>query len=381
MTGRPPHTGSGGKSGDSSPTSARGGSPAQDELSIDRVSSPASSFSEDADTYSLNDVITDYPRYFGRTYHNYKEGSYVWPNDDRELERMEWQFMLMKAAQNNVMFYAPVKNPRQILEVGTGTGIWVMTVAEEIFPDAKITGIDLSTRGLPTAVAQNVCFEQQDCTDEHWCREKGSIDFIYSQSMLGALQDFKQYLINARSYLSPGTGWIECCEPDFYPQCDDNTIPENWPPTVWAQWQEVATQKLGRPLRIAPRLKQWMLDAGYVDVTETIFKIPMGSWPADKKLKRLGSAFRDLFDETLQTASLYLFQKVLGWGLDEIELFLAGVRAAMRDRKIHSYMNCHAVYGRRPTVEEEKNMGRMAPPPRPVARNAVKRTAQKPAVT
>lgn len=381
MTGHTADNGSAAKSGNSSPTSARGGSPAQDELQPDHASSAASSFSDDADTYSLDDVMTDYPRYFGRTYHKYKEGSYVFPNDDKELERMEWQWMLMKAAQNQAMFYAPVTNPRQILEVGTGTGIWVTTVAEEIFPEAKITGIDLSTRGLPPVVAQNVCFEQQDCTDENWCRERGSIDFIYSQSMLGALQDFKQYLINARSYLTPGTGWIECCEPDFFPHTDDDTIPENWPVTAWAQWQERAGHNLGRPLRIAPRLKQWMSDAGYVDITETIYKMPLGSWPADKKLKRLGSAFRELFDQSLQTASLYLFKTALGWGMDEIELFLAGARAALRDKKVHSYLRCHVVYGRRPTVDEEKKMGRMAPPPKPVPRNTVNRTAQAQPVT
>ena len=347
----------------SSPTSARGKSPIGEHSKEIQVDSAASSFSEDADTYSLDDLLTDYPTHFGRTYHKYKEGSYLWPNDDQEIYRMRFQFLLMKMAQGNCMFYAPVKNPRHVLEVGTGTGMWAIAVADQQFRDAKVTAVDLSTRGFDEVVPPNVYFEQQDCTDEDWARPRASIDFIYSQSMLGSLPDFKQYLINARTYLIPGTGYLECCEPDFYPYSDDNTIPQGWYLTRWAEWQEVAAERLGRPLRIAPKLKQWMIEAGYVDVTESVFKLPLGSWPADRTLKKLGQKFRTLFNETFSTASLFLFSQGLGWDRDRIEIFLAATRQALQMKGVHAYLNCHVVYGRRPTEEEEKKAGRMPPPP------------------
>ena len=38
---------------------------------------------------------------------------------------------------------APIKKPKRILDVGTGTGSWAIDIAEE-FPDAEIIGNDLS---------------------------------------------------------------------------------------------------------------------------------------------------------------------------------------------------------------------------------------------
>lgn len=38
---------------------------------------------------------------------------------------------------------APLANPKRILDIGTGTGIWAIEMAEQ-YPDAQVIGIDLS---------------------------------------------------------------------------------------------------------------------------------------------------------------------------------------------------------------------------------------------
>lgn len=41
-------------------------------------------------------------------------------------------------------YLAPIgKHPEQILDLGTGTGIWAMDIADEI-PSAQVTGIDIA---------------------------------------------------------------------------------------------------------------------------------------------------------------------------------------------------------------------------------------------
>jgi methylase of polypeptide subunit release factors len=37
---------------------------------------------------------------------------------------------------------APLKNPQRILDVGTGTGIWAIDMADR-YPSAEVVGIDL----------------------------------------------------------------------------------------------------------------------------------------------------------------------------------------------------------------------------------------------
>ena len=49
-----------------------------------------------------------------------------------------------------------------------------------------------------------------------------------------------------------------------------------------------ASMRVGRPLRIANKLKRWYKEAGFVDVHEEVFKLPCNPWPKDPHLKDLG---------------------------------------------------------------------------------------------
>ena len=41
------------------------------------------------------------------------------------------------------LHFAPLSQPKKILDIGTGTGIWVLDMAEE-YPNTTIIGTDLS---------------------------------------------------------------------------------------------------------------------------------------------------------------------------------------------------------------------------------------------
>ena len=99
-----------------------------DEI-VTSVASPldvGSSESDDGSTYSLTPSITNYQKAFGRTYHAYKEGSYPYPNDSLEIERLDAGHYILTALHNGHIFYAPLKKLRRILDVGTGTGTWAI---------------------------------------------------------------------------------------------------------------------------------------------------------------------------------------------------------------------------------------------------------------
>jgi hypothetical protein len=50
-----------------------------------------------------------------------------------------------------------------------------------------------------------------------------------------------------------------------------------------------ATAKLGSPINSAVTVKKAMEDAGYVDVVEVIYKWPSNRWPANKRMKEIGT--------------------------------------------------------------------------------------------
>ena len=94
-------------------------------------------------TASLTSSIERYPIENGRRYHAYKDGSYIMPNDESELDRLDLTHNMMKITMGMKLFNAPIDKPKRVLDIGTGTGIWAIEMADE-HPDAEIIGTDLS---------------------------------------------------------------------------------------------------------------------------------------------------------------------------------------------------------------------------------------------
>jgi hypothetical protein len=105
---------------------------------------------------------------------------------------------------------------------------------------------------------------------------------------------------------------------------------------------------LKRPLNTCGRAKHDLAASGFVDIVEIPFRWPMNRWPKDMKYKELGMWTQENFVTGLEAMSLVLFTRGLGWSYDEVLVFVARVRADMRDGKIHAYWPIYVVYGRKP---------------------------------
>lgn len=77
-------------------------------------------------TTSLASSVTAYKFENGRRYHAYKEGSYIFPNDEQEKDRLDILHKVMDLVMGEKLYHAPIGNPRRVLDIGTGTGIWAM---------------------------------------------------------------------------------------------------------------------------------------------------------------------------------------------------------------------------------------------------------------
>ena len=61
-----------------------------------------------------------------------------------ELDRLDLTHQMLRVTMRNTLHFAPVDGKfARILDVGTGTGIWAIEMADD-YPDAEIIGIDLS---------------------------------------------------------------------------------------------------------------------------------------------------------------------------------------------------------------------------------------------
>ena len=74
----------------------------------------------------------------------------------------------------------------------------------------------------------------------------------------------------------------------------------------------------------------------------------MGTWPRDRKLKELGRYQLEQMCAAVESFGLALLTRVCGWGQDETQVLIAGVRRELRNPKNHLYTTFHFVYGQKP---------------------------------
>lgn len=215
------------------------------------------------------------------------------------------------------MHFAPLSNPSHILDIGTGTGTWAIDMGD-VYPSATVEATDLSPI-QPTTVPGNVHFLIDDAEQDDWAVPSNHYDFVHTRMMLGSFRDFRTIMAQAYKYLKPG-GWMECQEVMSTPFCDDGTMPADWSFKEWSASLDDLSMKLERPLRIANKLKGWFAEAGYVDVHEKIFKLPVNTWPRDPEMKSLGMWWQQNLLLGLQGFSLAYFSRILGWTKEEIEV-------------------------------------------------------------
>ncbi|KAI0206761.1 tam domain protein [Astrocystis sublimbata] len=321
-------------------------------INIEPDSDPSITPSYEWDGESITSSITAYREENGRTYHAYSDGSYHYPNDTLELERLDWQYICLKRLFNGRNYFAPWsadQPPKRILDLATGTGMWAMEMAEE-FEDSVVVGTDLSPI-QPEYVPPNAHFYIHDARlDDWWWPDP--FDYIHIRMALGAWEDFETEVARkAFDHLEPG-GWFEAQE--LFPtlRCDDDSMPADWPPNLLFNDLEDCARREHRPLDIATTYKQGLIKAGFVDVTEQVYKIPINGWAKSKNWKTLGDLWNVNCLDAIQGVAMALLHRARGLKRHQIEIHLMDTRRALSDKTVHAYQSCYVVLGRKPGREE-----------------------------
>ncbi|CAI6083279.1 hypothetical protein V2G26_018852 [Clonostachys chloroleuca] len=336
-------------SGEPSPPSAdHADSPESIEADLDASDSVEGyeSDSDSAASTSLASSVRDYVFENNRRYHKFKEGRYLIPNDDIEQEREDMKHTMCLHVANNNLHFAPLDHPQKILDLGTGTGIWAIDMGDE-YPSAEIIGVDLSPI-QPSFVPPNVKFYVDDVESE-WIDKPESIDFIHARHMAPAIKNWPELLQQAYRTLRPGA-WIELQELKLKPSCDDGTMPDDYLVADFMSNLAKGFSCFGVDLLGMERNQQLLIDAGFVNVEEKIFKVPIGAWARDQKWKTIGMYNRSVIADALQGVAMGPYSRGLKWTPEEIEKYLIGVRRSLANTSIHSYYTFHVVYGQKPTT-------------------------------
>ncbi|KAG6070534.1 hypothetical protein E4U16_006796 [Claviceps sp. LM84 group G4] len=305
-------------------------------------------FSEtQSSTASLASSILEYRQIHGRTYHSDRfTTNYVFPNDDQQLESDELNHHYLKILLDDQLFLAPLAKDKihRVLDVGTGSGIWAIEFGDQ-FPNASVIGTDLSPC-QPQWVPPNVRFEIDDATLE-WTWDENHFDFIHIRYIVGGIQDWTALLKEAYRCCAPG-GWVQSLEIDLDLRSDDGSLELDPILISHGDLFREGGKIMNRPFFVQEIQQAAFDEAGFVDKKVVRFKVPLGPWAKDPKLAEVGRFTVATLENDLQGYTQMIWQNVLQRPEDEYHVWLANMRKAIRNSKVHSYVIVHVVYGRKP---------------------------------
>lgn len=140
------------------------------------------------------------------------------------------------------------------------------------------------------------------------------------------------------SHLRPGSGHLEQVEIDLWPRCDDGPIPEK-PLLQWYSYLADATTRGSKSIAYLPNTRQMLEAQGFVDIEETVIRLPYNSWPKDPHQKEIGRWYNLGLCEGLEAMSLGPFTRVFHWPAEDVRKLVGEVKTAICNRNFHVYNN------------------------------------------
>src|SRR5579859_3732049 len=264
---------------------------------------------------------------------------YVLPADLEEMNRLDFQhYLLRQVFRGN--YAAPIEQPRDILDVGTGTGLWAREMAT-LFPSARVVGLDVTVPPADeraeaggrevrppnyTFVAGNV-LEGLPFPD-------ASFDFVHMRLLVLAIpHDRWPFVASELVRVTRRGGWVESVEA--------TTLQHGGPAMdMLMDWINTLLARRGINFPDGGKVGELMRAAGMVNVTATDVTLPFGEY-GDRTAKLLATDF---------------FNGVKGYGgllqgiatPEQFEQVVAAARADTASPQTGCVSPFHIAYGQRP---------------------------------
>lgn len=138
-------------------------------------------------------------------------------------------------------------------------------------------------------------------------------------------------------------------EPTYYPASANDSMPADHP---FAQLVNLIDQGLKangiQYVSSAARLANMARNRGFVNVTEKVLRIPIGTWPKGKTLNMVGLYWRANLVEGLQGIALGPLTRGCHWTPEQVEVFLVSARKSLLDNSCQLYLPFRVICAQKP---------------------------------
>ncbi|PTB40386.1 hypothetical protein M441DRAFT_81117 [Trichoderma asperellum CBS 433.97] len=308
-----------------------------------------STFSEDeSSSASLADEVEDYRIIKNRRYHSINEFTgetkYWGCNDDKQNMVQEWTHEMFLCILSGELHLAPLSdNAEKVLDIGTGIGCWAIDFADK-HKNAVVIGTDISPI-QPQWVPPNLKFCIQNIS--HWNFSNNDIDFVHCRLLNGCIPDWYTYFQKVYGSLKPG-GWFESHEISPHIRSDNDSVLGNSAMSRWGSLFVDGGKILGQPFDIVEQgvQKEAMEAAGFINIREEVYKIPIGGWQANKDLQSIGTLMKNALETDLEGTMLFM-AVMLGWSDAQRDTFAKELRHELQSNDLHGYFYGKIVSGQK----------------------------------
>ncbi|KAK8117278.1 TAM domain methyltransferase [Apiospora kogelbergensis] len=271
------------------------------------------------------------------------------------------------------LYLAPVTNPRRVLDIGTGSGEWALDFGKNTLshllpsdcttpsfrasklilsgkarqnPASSVLGVDLvAVKAPPTEPNCSFCIGD---VEEDWQFASGKFDYIYARSLARKFSNTRRYMASVYANLNPG-GFVEfqewVTELRSANNSLDGTALQKWnrgmlqgsPPHLTVYFSEepmltlqLAMKQIGQELDFINGYPPMLEKAGFVNITERRYPVPVTCWAPGKRLQKIGGLMR-------QKHSYTIFGGVLGWSKEDLQILVRDVKSDLQNNNIHCF--------------------------------------------
>ncbi|CAG8539299.1 313_t:CDS:2 [Ambispora gerdemannii] len=250
-------------------------------------------------------------------------------NISHEINMLTNHHYVLKETWENTNFSAPVtdilKNNALVLDLGCGSGTWVLDMATE-YNTSNFIGVDSASFFPKQIRPMNTNFHQLNVLDGlPW--NKNHFDFVYQKMMstLFAEDDYQKQIHEIVRITKPG-GWIEIMETNI-------ELNNSGPVTTKVLKGACKILESGSiNVRIGAQIRRWFQECGLVNLRFQEKATPLGQWG-----NHLGvAAFDDMLMSLKKLQSCLL--KNLGITEKEFESIVNVIKSETREQGTSSFL-------------------------------------------